>query len=38
MCKRNSPDKNEASTRCGRETQAIKKVKPAENVEEKLLA
>ena len=31
MCKRNSPDKNEASTGCVRETPEIK-MKPARNV------
>ena len=35
MCKRNSPDKNEASTGCVRETPQIK-IKPAWDVEEKL--
>ena len=35
MCKRNSPDKNEASTGCVRET-PHRKMKPAWDVEEKL--
>ena len=35
MCKRNSPDKNEASKGCVREIPQIK-MKPASDVEEKL--
>ena len=35
MCKRNSPDRNKASTGCVRETPRIK-MKPAGDVEEKL--
>ena len=35
MCKRNSPDKNEASTGCVRETPQIK-IKSAWEMEEKL--
>ena len=32
MCKRNFPDKNEASMGCVRETRQIKKMKPAWDV------
>ena len=35
MCKRNSPDKNEASAGCVRETPCIK-IKAARDVQEKL--